>query len=82
MYTYIYIYILYTYVQYHYIYIYMLYVLIYFTWIASSGVPDRSVTCTEVTRLSTLQRAASLCGHDPLLELVEAWKFHKDRLMK
>eukprot|EP00435_Cladocopium_sp_Y103_P054702 s1039_g17.t2 len=25
----------------------------------------------DVTRLSTLQRAASLCGHDPLLELVE-----------
>ena len=27
---------------------------------------------SQVTRLSTLQRAASLCGHDPLLELVEA----------
>lgn len=25
----------------------------------------------DVTRLSTLQRAASLCGHDQLLELVE-----------
>jgi hypothetical protein len=32
-----------------------------------------SVASLEVTRLSTLQRAASLCGHDPLLELVEAW---------
>lgn len=40
-----------------------------------SAAPDPLVCphWNEVTRLSTLQRAASLCGHDPLLELVEAW---------